>query len=111
YAGACCGTGTTTLRGREKQTRRARGGSGPPPEAARQAGSSPPEATERRPTTLANDELSHNRTAGRGGPMKAVRLHEFHTQPVIDDVPDPKISGPLDVIVKIGGAGVCRTDL
>jgi len=27
------------------------------------------------------------------------------------DVPDPKISGPLDVIVKIGAAGVCRTDL
>ena len=43
--------------------------------------------------------------------MKAVRLHKFHTQPVIDDVPDPTISGPLDVIVKIGGAGVCRTDL
>src|SRR5438874_9253831 len=43
--------------------------------------------------------------------MKAVRLHKFHTQPVIDDVPEPKISGPLDVIVKIGGAGVCRTDL
>src|ERR1700751_5751691 len=43
--------------------------------------------------------------------MKAVRLHKFHTQPGIDDVPEPKISGPLDVIVKIGGAGVCRTDL
>jgi NAD+-dependent secondary alcohol dehydrogenase Adh1 len=43
--------------------------------------------------------------------MKAVRLHAFHTQPVIDDVPEPKISGPHDVIVKIGGAGVCRTDL
>ena len=43
--------------------------------------------------------------------MKAVRLHKFHSQPVIDDVPEPKISGPLDVIVKIGGAGVCRTDL
>src|SRR5436309_7002943 len=43
--------------------------------------------------------------------MKAVRLHKFHTQPMIDDVPEPKISGPLDVIVKIGGAGVCRTDL
>jgi NAD+-dependent secondary alcohol dehydrogenase Adh1 len=27
------------------------------------------------------------------------------------DVPDPKISGPLDVVVKIGAAGVCRTDL
>jgi NAD+-dependent secondary alcohol dehydrogenase Adh1 len=31
--------------------------------------------------------------------------------PVVEEVPDPKISGPLDVIVKIGGAGVCRTDL
>ena len=35
--------------------------------------------------------------------MKAVRLHEFHQQPVIDEVPEPAISGPLDVIVKIGG--------
>jgi NAD+-dependent secondary alcohol dehydrogenase Adh1 len=43
--------------------------------------------------------------------MKAVRLHEFHQMPVIDEVPDPKISAGLDVIVKIGGAGVCRTDL
>jgi NAD+-dependent secondary alcohol dehydrogenase Adh1 len=43
--------------------------------------------------------------------VKAVRLHEFHRMPVIDEVPEPKISGPLDVIVKIGGAGVCRTDL
>jgi NAD+-dependent secondary alcohol dehydrogenase Adh1 len=43
--------------------------------------------------------------------MKAVRLHQFHAQPVIDDIPEPTISGPLDVIVKIGGAGVCRTDL
>jgi NAD+-dependent secondary alcohol dehydrogenase Adh1 len=43
--------------------------------------------------------------------VKAVRLHEFHRMPVIDEVPEPEISGPLDVIVKIGGAGVCRTDL
>ncbi len=43
--------------------------------------------------------------------MKAVRLHAFHQQPVIDEVPEPTIAGPLDVIVKIGGAGVCRTDL
>ena len=43
--------------------------------------------------------------------MKAVRLHKFNTTPVVDDVPEPKIAGPLDVIVKIGGAGVCRTDL
>jgi NAD+-dependent secondary alcohol dehydrogenase Adh1 len=43
--------------------------------------------------------------------VKAVRLHEFHAKPVVDEVPDPVIGGPLDVIVKIGGAGVCRTDL
>jgi NAD+-dependent secondary alcohol dehydrogenase Adh1 len=43
--------------------------------------------------------------------MKAVRLHAFNQQPQIDDVPEPTINHPLDVIVKIGGAGVCRTDL
>jgi NAD+-dependent secondary alcohol dehydrogenase Adh1 len=43
--------------------------------------------------------------------MKAVRLPGFHQQPTVDDVPKPVIAGPLDVIVKIGGAGVCRTDL
>jgi NAD+-dependent secondary alcohol dehydrogenase Adh1 len=44
-------------------------------------------------------------------PVKAVRVHEYHVDPTIDDIPEPKITGPLDVIVKIGGAGVCRTDL
>jgi NAD+-dependent secondary alcohol dehydrogenase Adh1 len=43
--------------------------------------------------------------------VKAVRLHKFHSAPVIDEVPEPTITHPLDVIVKIGGAGVCRTDL
>jgi NAD+-dependent secondary alcohol dehydrogenase Adh1 len=43
--------------------------------------------------------------------MKAVRLHAFHEQPRVDEIPEPAITGPLDVIVKIGGAGVCRTDL
>ncbi|MGW4487210.1 NAD(P)-dependent alcohol dehydrogenase [Amycolatopsis sp. NPDC004368] len=43
--------------------------------------------------------------------MKAVRLHAYHQQPVIEQVPEPKATGPLDVVVKIGGAGVCRTDL
>lgn len=43
--------------------------------------------------------------------MRAVRLHGYHQQPVIDEVPEPTIRGPFDVIVKIGGAGVCRTDL
>ena len=43
--------------------------------------------------------------------MKAVRLHAFNEMPVVDEVPEPALRGPLDVIVKIGGAGVCRTDL
>src|SRR5438128_4661476 len=43
--------------------------------------------------------------------MKAVRLHHYEEQPKIDQVQEPKITGPLDVIVRIGGAGVCRTDL
>jgi len=43
--------------------------------------------------------------------MKAVRLHAYHQQPVLEDVPEPAVKGPLDVVVKIGGAGVCRTDL
>ena len=43
--------------------------------------------------------------------MKAVRLHKFHSMPAIDEVPEPAISGPFDVVVRIGGAGVCRTDL
>lgn len=43
--------------------------------------------------------------------MKAVRVHEYDKRPVVEDVPEPKISGPLDVIVEIGGAGLCRTDL
>ena len=43
--------------------------------------------------------------------MRAVRLHGYHRQPVIDEVPEPTVTKPLDVVVRIGGAGVCRTDL
>lgn len=43
--------------------------------------------------------------------MKAVRLHAYNRQPVVENVPDPAVSGPFDVIVEIGGSGVCRTDL
>lgn len=43
--------------------------------------------------------------------MKAVRLHAYDQWPTVDDIPEPKITGPFDVIVRIGGAGLCRTDL
>jgi len=43
--------------------------------------------------------------------VRAVRLHGYHQQPVVEEVAEPTVSSPLDVVVKIGGAGVCRTDL
>lgn len=43
--------------------------------------------------------------------MKAVRIHAYGERPSLDDVPDPAITSPLDVIVEVGGAGLCRTDL
>ncbi|NGN69902.1 NAD(P)-dependent alcohol dehydrogenase [Streptomyces sp. A7024] len=43
--------------------------------------------------------------------MKAIRLHAYDRSPVVEEVPEPVLSSPLDVIVEIGGAGLCRTDL
>jgi NAD+-dependent secondary alcohol dehydrogenase Adh1 len=44
--------------------------------------------------------------------VKAARLHEYGDERLhLDEVPDPAIKDPRDVIVRIGGAGVCRTDL
>src|SRR5436305_14462748 len=43
--------------------------------------------------------------------MKAVRLHQYEELPKVEEVSEPKVTGPLDVIVRIGGAGLCRTDL
>src|ERR1700744_6641353 len=43
--------------------------------------------------------------------MKAARLHAYHDALKLDSIDEPKIDGPLDVIVKIGAAGLCRTDL
>jgi len=47
--------------------------------------------------------------------MKAARLYEYdphmNVELKIEDVPAPTIDGPNDVIVKVGAAGLCRTDL
>src|SRR5260370_9885002 len=43
--------------------------------------------------------------------MKAVRVHEYHQVPKVEEVEEAKVTGPWDVIVRIGGAGLCRTDL
>lgn len=43
--------------------------------------------------------------------MKAVRLHRYEVRPVVEEIPEPEVTHPLDVVVKVGGAGLCRTDL
>jgi NAD+-dependent secondary alcohol dehydrogenase Adh1 len=49
--------------------------------------------------------------------MKAAVLHQYDTKlsnpefVALEEVPEPKIQKSTDVIIRIGGAGVCRTDL
>ncbi len=43
--------------------------------------------------------------------MKAARLFEYDLMPRVVEIPRPEIAKPSDVIVRIAGAGVCRTDL
>jgi NAD+-dependent secondary alcohol dehydrogenase Adh1 len=43
--------------------------------------------------------------------MKAIRVHSYGQPPRLDEVPEPQVTGPDEVIVRIGGAGLCRTDL
>ena len=43
--------------------------------------------------------------------MKAARLHAYQEPLALDEVDEPRAVGPLDVVVRIGAAGLCRTDL
>src|SRR6187455_1898411 len=43
--------------------------------------------------------------------MIAARLHNYHEALKVEEIDEPKAAGPFDVIVKIGAAGLCRTDL
>lgn len=47
--------------------------------------------------------------------MKAARLYEYdpgmQVQLRIEEVPEPQVSAPDEVIVRVGAAGLCRTDL
>jgi NAD+-dependent secondary alcohol dehydrogenase Adh1 len=58
-----------------------------------------------------------NQSNGGNFIMKAAILYEYDESLSksnwlsYEDVPEPKIEKPTDVIVRIGGAGVCRTDL
>ncbi len=48
--------------------------------------------------------------------MKAARLHRYDESVPpdslqVEEIDEPKIEGPLDVIVRVGAAGLCRTDI
>jgi NAD+-dependent secondary alcohol dehydrogenase Adh1 len=53
----------------------------------------------------------------RDEPMKAAVLHRYDTTlsspdfVALEEVPEPEIQSQTDVVIRIGGAGVCRTDL
>jgi NAD+-dependent secondary alcohol dehydrogenase Adh1 len=43
--------------------------------------------------------------------MRAARLHAYREPLHLDELDVPRAAGPLDVVVRIGAAGLCRTDL
>jgi NAD+-dependent secondary alcohol dehydrogenase Adh1 len=43
--------------------------------------------------------------------MIAARLHHYQEPLEVEQIAEPEITGPHDVIVRVGGAGLCRTDL
>ncbi|KAK5097690.1 hypothetical protein LTR70_000596 [Exophiala xenobiotica] len=43
--------------------------------------------------------------------MRVVRVVGYHKNLELAEAPEPQITSALDVIVKIGAAGVCRTDI
>ncbi|SDM15529.1 NAD+-dependent secondary alcohol dehydrogenase Adh1 [Lentzea albidocapillata subsp. violacea] len=43
--------------------------------------------------------------------MRAVQVVGYHQRLELTEVGEPEVTGPFDVVVRIGGAGVCRTDL
>ena len=42
--------------------------------------------------------------------MRALRLMEWKSDPVLMEVDDP-VPGPGQVVVRVGGAGACHSDL
>ena len=51
------------------------------------------------------------RRPGRVSPVKAALLSEYHRPLELVDRPEPEPVAARDVVVRIGGAGVCATDL
>lgn len=75
---------------------------------ARTTKSGPQEESNKRERARQTIQAESKRQDGK---MKAVQVVGYHKNMEMKDVPEPKIEGALDVIVKIGAAGVCRTDI
>src|SRR4030088_2374004 len=43
--------------------------------------------------------------------MRAARLHSYHDELKLEEVSEPRADAPFDVVVQVGAAGLCRTDL
>jgi NAD+-dependent secondary alcohol dehydrogenase Adh1 len=43
--------------------------------------------------------------------VRGARLHEYRGSLSVEELAEPRITDPYDVIVRVGGAGLCRTDL
>src|SRR5271170_3598143 len=70
------------------------------------------------PSTPTNYEQSgYRKSRERHATMKAAVLHNYDTALAspeyvkMEEVPEPRLVNDTDVLVRIGGAGVCRTDL
>jgi NAD+-dependent secondary alcohol dehydrogenase Adh1 len=73
------------------------------------------------PWILGNLDRALDRLGQTGAPIfvadvynpypRGTQLHEYGERPVVEEVAEPEVTDPLDVIVRIGGAGLCRTDL
>ncbi len=63
------------------------------------------------PLTSANPPRGGGPRSTGGGDLNAARLHAYREALKLEQIDEPKVDGPLDVIVRIGAAGLCRTDL
>jgi len=43
--------------------------------------------------------------------MKAARLHCYREPFTLEDVDEPRLSEPNDLVVRVAAAGLCRTDI
>jgi NAD+-dependent secondary alcohol dehydrogenase Adh1 len=43
--------------------------------------------------------------------MRAARLHAYNAPFTLEDVDVPRLQGPRDLLIRVAGAGLCRTDI